>query len=188
MFPTKEIDVEQLFFESPVLIGVSGLLVVLLALFFWSQTGARSALAVAGGAVLLTTVLVMVCQMVETDRERIRRMIDEVAAALEVNDLERVYSYIHPNATNGLLHARSEISRFHFTEARLTRLKSILVESRRQPATAIAEFNVFVALESQGQKFKVPRFVKVYFAQQDGRWLVRDYEHFEPTVGFQRQD
>lgn len=178
---------QQFLFENPLWIGVCGLFVALVAGLLWTQSGARAAGLAAVAAAILTVILVVVSVRVETDRETIQRTINEVAEAVQANDLKRVISFIHPNATEGVARAEQELPQYTFREARMTRLKSILVNRRSTPATAIAEFHVIVDLEIDGQHARIPRFIKAYFVEDQGRWLVRDYEHFEAGVGFREQ-
>ncbi len=178
---------QQFFLESTWSLGLCGLLVALACGFWWTQSGARVAALCTLAMLVLTTILVVISLRVETDRERIRKTIDEVAEAIEQNDLPRVLGYIYSGATEGVTRAKQELPSYKFTEARLTRLKSIEVNRRTKPATAIAEFNVAVEIEAQGQRVPVRRFVKVYFSEQGGRWLVRDYEHFEPLSGLDQE-
>ncbi len=178
---------QQFLFENPLWIGVCGLFVALVAGLLWTQTGARAAWLAASVAAILTFILVLVAVRVETDREKIQLTIKEVAEAVEDNDLNRVTSFIHPNAAEGVARAKQELPQYTFHEARMTRIKSILVNRDSQPPTAVAEFNVIVDLEIDGQHARLPRFVKAYFVEDQGRWLVRDYEHFEFGAGFRDQ-
>jgi hypothetical protein len=169
--------------ENPVVIGLAGLLLAIAAGVVWIQTGSRAAAVVAAATALVTVVLVYVSLRTETDREQIQRTIDEVAEALADNDFPRVYSYIHSGAVPAVQRARTELPNYQFLDARLTRLRSIVVDRRSNPPTAIAEFNVALELAAQGQKIPIRRLVKVYFGLENERWLVRDYEHFEPLAG-----
>jgi len=174
--------------ENPLLIGLAGLLITIAAAVVWIQTGTRAAAGVAAMIALLTAVMVFVSLRTETDREQIRRTIDEVAEALAGNDFPRVYSYIHNGAVPAVQRARTELPNYQFLDARMTRLKSIVVDRRSNPPAAVAEFNVALELAAQGQKVPVRRFVKVYFGLENERWLVRDYEHFEPLAGMAQTD
>ncbi len=176
---------QQFFLESPVALGLSGFFIALATVFWWTQTGARIAAISAAMVALVTAILVLVSLRIETDREQIRQTIDQVAQALEANDFPRVFSYIHPGATEGVARAKEELPSYRFLDARLTRLRSIEVNRRASPAAAVAEFNVAVEIERAGQRVPIRRFVKVYFAQQAERWLVRDYEHFDPLAGME---
>ncbi len=176
----------QLILESPLTLGVGGLCAAGLAGFAWTQTGHKAAAWIAIILVILTFGLVILSIQVETDQEKITRMLSDVASALQRNDREFVLSHIHPQAAETVQRATTELPQYKFTEARVTRIKAITVDDSRTPKTAVAEFNVVVALTFGGYSGQVPRFVKLYLTQRDGRWLVRDYEHAEPTAGFRQ--
>lgn len=175
---------EVFFFENPLWLGICGAFVTIVALVLWMQTRARSAAVTAFVACLLTILLVLVSQRVETDREKLIRTIHEVADAVESNDLERVLRHVAPNAQQGLTRARQELPQYTFREARMTRLKSLLVNRSSTPPTAVAEFSVIVDVGAGGSGTRIPRFVKAYFVEDAGRWLVRDYEHFDAGAAF----
>jgi hypothetical protein len=177
------LNVMQLILESPVVLGVAGLGAAAFAGFVWTQAGNKLAAWIAIALLLLTLGLVIVSVQIETDEEKITRMLHDVASALQRN---YVLSHIHPSAASAVQRAQSELPRYKFTEARVTRIKAITVDSSRKPETAVAEFNVIVSLSFDGYNGQVPRFVKLYLAKQDDHWLVRDYEHFEPTAGFRQ--
>lgn len=173
-----------LLLENPLLVGFLGAVLTMLAGFAWLQTGRRSILQATVGMLALTIVLVLINVNITSERERIEAILYTVADALGKNDLPAIYSAIHPTAAETVKQAKAELPKYKFSEARVTGIKDIQVNFTTKPATAIAEFNVFVAVTFQGNKFDVRRFVRVYFMQHEERWLVHDYEHFEPTAGF----
>lgn len=176
----------QLILESPTVLGIGGLFAAGLAGFFWTQSGNKAAGWTAIILLLLTLGLVFLSIQVETDQEKITRMLNDVASALQRNDSEYVLSHIHPQATETVQRAKTELPRYKFSEARVTRIKAVTVDNSRKPETAVAEFNVVVKLSFEGFSGPVARFVKLYLAKQDDRWLVRDYEHSDPTEGFRQ--
>ncbi len=175
---------EAFFFENPLWLGVCGALVTIVAAVLWMQSGARSAAVIALVAIVSTVLLVLVSLRVETDREKVVQTINQVADAVESNDLQRVLTYIAPSGAQGLRRARHELPQFTFREARMTRLKSVMVNRNNTPPTALAEFSVIVDVAANGQEARLPRFVKAYFVEVGGRWLVRDYEHFDAAAAF----
>lgn len=179
---------QQFLLESPFSVGLCGGLIVLALGVWWTQSGARVAAALAAAAALITTGLVIVSLQIETEREQIRRTIAEVADALDNNNVPLAVSYIHAGAAAGLQRASQELPQYTFHEARVTRMHSIEVHPQLAPPAAIAEFNVAVEVEAGGQKIPVRRFVKVYFVKQGDRWLVRDYEHFDPLTGLNARE
>jgi hypothetical protein len=178
------VGVQEFFFENPVTPGILGLLAVGIAAFVWTQTGHKAALYTILALAALTLVAVIINLQVVTDRERIRQIMNEVAAALRNNDSDTALSYIHPNAAGPLQRAKREFSRIKFEEARITGVKEIAVNPLTKPPTAIAEIYARVKATVGSYKGSTVRFVRVYFMQRDGRWLVQDYQHYEPTAGF----
>ncbi|MFK7734440.1 MAG: hypothetical protein AB8B50_00330 [Pirellulaceae bacterium] len=178
----------DILFESPTTIVVLSGVVALIAAVLWTQVNdrlvQRIALFIMLGSVLLGTILVATSFMVKTDKERITARLNEIASALQRNDREAVYAAIHPNASEGVRRAKAELPSYTFSDARVTRIKSIQVSNETAPRTALAEFNVVVAVETGMGGARVPRFVHVYFMEDAGRWMVNDYEHFDATAGF----
>lgn len=179
----------QLFLESPVTIGVVGLIFTLMALITWMKGGYKGALVVALIAVILTILLIALSINVKTDREQIQQTLTDVAAAVQQNDVAKVLTYVHPSATAGVTRVKSELPSFRFTEARITGVKSITVDKTSTPQSAIAEFNVAVSVASQGTTASgIRRFVRCYFLHRDGKWLVNDYQHYEVSAGFRADE
>ena len=176
----------EILFEHPVIVGAIGALTVAVAIFLWIQTAKSAALWTASGLLLATILAVWLSVSITTDRERLTQVLYDCASALQENDIDGVCSFIHPNAASGVQHARSELPRYEFSAARVTRIKDISVNDDTTPRTAIAQFNVYVEVNAMGQKFKVPRFVKVYFMLHNDEWRVHEYEHFDPQEGFRR--
>ena len=123
----------ELLFESPITVVVVGLMVTALAAIVWTQAetqlAQKTAAYCAAGSLAVTASLLVISMQVETDKEKIRRTMYSVASALQHNDLEKVYSSIHPNAAEGVQRAKAELPRYQFRDARVTRVKQILVKS-----------------------------------------------------------
>jgi hypothetical protein len=179
---------QAIFFEQPILLGLLGCILAGLAAFVWIQSGARAALYTAVGLLAATVGLVLLSIQVVTDREQIEITLHEVAELVEQNDRDGVMRYVHPDAESRLTRFETELPRYRFEEARVTKVKKVTVDTQADPKTAIAEFNVYVEVEAQGQVFRVPRFVRTYFRQQGSQWRVLDFEHFDPSVGFRKPD
>ncbi|RMF38487.1 MAG: hypothetical protein D6753_15760, partial [Planctomycetota bacterium] len=76
---------QTLLFEEPWIIGCIGGLTGGLALLVWTQTGVRAALHTGLTLLIATLVAIAINVQVETDRERIRNVLHEVARLLEAN-------------------------------------------------------------------------------------------------------
>lgn len=180
----------QLLFESPILVGSIGLLLALVAIIVWTQVedakAQKASLYSAIGLVLLTTLLVMLSIQVETDSERIRGTLHSAASSLEENDHPAVLAAIHPDASRAVRAAEAMLSRVTFSDARVTRIKSVEIEEG-VPRRAVAEIIVVVSMNLEGTgRVRTPRFVKVFFTQQNDRWLVHNFEHYDVGVGLRK--
>ena len=174
----------ELLFENPLLIGLTGAAAVAIALATWWYGSYRSALYTAIGLALLSLVLFEVNVFVKTDRESVIEQIHAVAADLEKNRHEQVIAAIHPEATEWIRRAKADLHRHKFSMARITGIKQVTVKPGSQPLQAIAEFHVAFNAAVSGYELAGRRFVRVTFQQSSGKWLVREFEHFEPTAGF----
>jgi hypothetical protein len=173
----------ELLFENPLTIGIAGGACTLIALVMWIKGGFRAAFYSALGLAVLTAILLFINVSVKTDREQVEQVLYDVAAAVARNDFPAVLAHVHPNAIEGLQRAKNELPSYHFTDARITGIKSIEVKPNTPPPTATAEFYVAVAVEMQGSPFRGNRFVRAHFRKLDGRWLVYNYEHYSIESG-----
>ena len=174
----------QLFFEDPAwLVGI-GLGVVGVATFFWLQLRSRATGFATIGLTILFTLLVVLNIQVMTTRERLESILDELTSALGDNDHDTVIAYLHPNAQPSVVQAKNLMLYNELTYARINRIKDIAVNLETTPPTAVIQFNATVGLDYGGRVMDIRRFVKLYMMEREGKWLVRDLEHFEPTAGF----
>ena len=178
-----------LILENTLLIGVVGAVLSGLLAYTGIQLAEKRVLIGAGALCFLTVVLVVISQWIETDREQLRRTMNEIAVAVQQNDHDRFFTYFHPNASSGVQHAMSEVPRYTFHQASVTSIRNIVVNDRTQPPTAITEFIAAFKVssdnpQSYGAEFNSRRFVKVYWMKQGEKWQVLDYEHADFMQGF----
>ena len=180
----------QLLFESPILIGSIGVLSAIVAIIVWTQVedakAQKASLYSAIGFVILASLLVVLSAQVETDSERIRGTLHSVASSLEENDYAAVLAAIHSDASQTVLAVEAMLSRVNFRDARVTRIKSVKIEEGA-PRTAVAEIIAVVSMDLEGTgHVRAPRFVKVFFTQQNERWLISNFEHYDVGVGLRK--
>jgi hypothetical protein len=180
-------------FENEIAIGVVGLALSVLVGFVGLRVGQLKAVYAAVGLGLLTAILCGLSVWIETDREQIRRTMNEIANALRENDHPKVISFFHPNATMGLQQVQGELPQYEFLDARVTRVRQIAINNTTQPPTAVSEFLAAIEVKLKNPSLyngprDARRFLKVYWMKKDDRWLVRDYEHFEPMRAFTDQE
>ncbi len=157
----------------------------------WLQTGRRALVAAAALPVLLALAVLLVQQLVVTDREQVEATLHEIAGHVRRNDLDAVLRYVDPQSPRVADQARAEFPRYEFDEVTIKRNLEIAVDRQHQPPKAVAEFNVTVVVSEKSGAFqnqRVPRFAVVTFLLRDGKWRVADYEHHPPTQSMLRRD
>jgi hypothetical protein len=177
-------------FEKPLFIVVIGVSTAVVLGGIWLQTGRRPALYALLLTLGLTGAALLVERMVETDRETIRAMLFRIASHVERNDLESALQYAHSEAGWIRSQAEAELRPYEFHDVNIKANLEIQVELQREPAEASAEFNVVVVLSDRSgiiQHRRIPRFVSVQLRKEGDQWRIVDYEHDDPSVGFQRR-
>ncbi len=173
--------------ERPLILSLMLAALAVACVYGWLQTGKRP-LGIAGIALLsLIPVAWIVSNYWVTDRERIRELIDETAAAVEANDIERAVQVIGKRQASLAARARAELANYEFSEARVNQIQNIKVNSSVTPMQADVELNVTVTVSSRRGQFasiRVPRRLSLRFEKQtdDDRWVVVEYDH-RPVVG-----
>lgn len=174
-------------FEDPLPIVVMGAVLVIGLGVGFVKTGRRTLAIAAAATVLLVAALIALERMVVTDREQVESTLFEIASSIERNEIDAALEHIAPDAP-GVHHASSELRRVEFREVDIKPNLEIEVFPERTPPTAEARFNVMVILSVPALRLtneRYPRYVEVTFRKEGDRWLVEDYQHFNPTRGMQ---
>lgn len=151
------------------------------ALYGWMQTGKRGPL-IAGGLLLALMPLAwFVSDQWVTDREKIQLKLTETAEALQRNDIDAALQLIDPAMRSVLTTAQADLSRFRFSDARVTRIRSIELNTATSPPSAAVDLNVNVLVSHQSGQLsdiRVLRRVQLDMHRlADGQWYVRSYNH-----------
>ncbi len=173
-------------FDQPAWIVIVGMVLAAIFGMLWANTGKNYWLVALGGVVVLAIVLMIVERSVETDPEKLRRIVQEIAADVEKNDKTLLYKYIHSQATALQQKANSELPSYEFADCTVTKIYEVKVDDDKSPPEGKVEFMVRVEGNFQlgadaigGQHF---RYVTLFFKQEpDGTWKMVDYEHEAPT-------
>jgi len=169
--------------EQPVLLAVMSGIVAGALVFGWLQSGDKRLALACLPFVLLIPGFFYIAGQIETDRERLLKLIDQTAEAVEANDPETAVQVIGDDATRR--QALAELRRFRFSRVRVRNIRIRMVEgSVPQEASVDLDANVRISQTSAGiQNMPAPRRVIVTFKKQpNDRWVVTDYHH-QPLVG-----
>jgi hypothetical protein len=169
------------------LLGAMAVAVVALAAA-WLRVGKRPLLGAAIGLVGLIGLLLLVSELIVTDREAVDAVLRQAAADVEKNDLHAVLRHIHSKSANVANTAKGELPKYRFEKIDLKNDVQITVDSTANPPTAEAKFTVSVHGKfASGGDFSdvfgergVWRHAIVRFEKEGEAWKVVEYEHHDP--------
>jgi hypothetical protein len=174
--------------ENPFPVLLIGTLTTAILAGGWLRTGSKWLLAGVLAAIAVTVGLVLTERWIVTDREQVTWTLYEIAAAVERNDVDGAMQHAYSGAPNVRDHANAELRQYRFSEVNIKRNLQIEVFPNYDPPMARAEFNVVVVLTTRDglvSNRRIPRYVEVtFYREDDGRWGVGGYDHFDPRRGF----
>lgn len=175
--------------EQPLLVSAMLIALAVASAYGWLQTGKRGLIFGTLLALCLIPVAFWIAGVWETDRERIRNVIDEVAAAVEANQHEAAVAYIADEATRAS--ALAELPRYVFSMAQVNSIRDLEITDNVTPVTARAALTVKVDVSEKSgsiQDVRVLRLVTLTLSKSrrnaDGEldWVITGYAH-APVVG-----
>jgi len=173
-----------IFFEQPWIIGAVGTVITIVTLYGWTQTGNSIALKTAVGFAVATLLLLLVNLFVVSDAEQVRTWLASTASELQNNDIDKVLEKFSPDCSERVTSVAERMKNVKFSIAKVTKIHSIEVESKKGEVTAQVRMNAFVAGESHGMSGKVPRWVALTLEKKNRDWLIIDFEDRDPQHEF----
>ncbi|MCX7428608.1 MAG: hypothetical protein NTW96_23655 [Planctomycetia bacterium] len=172
--------------ESPMPVLFCGLVVeAILATVFFNNRRVVFLLPMIGVA-LLMLLGVVIERIVVTPREAVEATIDNLADALEANDVQRALGCISPTATHTRSRAEWGLDRFRVSKTRIANLK-ITINELTSPPTATAAFQGFITIASDRKGDIPPGTYGVAFTaefeKQGDRWLIAEHTEDTPNIG-----
>jgi hypothetical protein len=176
-------------FEQPLLIGLTGLLLISILLAIWSQMGKSMFLWGAGVVLAATVGMLFLERSIETDRESVERTLQEIADAVASGEVSELLQYAHSQALGVRKQVETEFRRYDIDEVRITQIWDVEISSEPSPRRAVAHFNASVRsgrVQSGLGTRAVVRYVTVTFEKEGNDWKVVAYEHDDPQRPLQR--
>ena len=140
---------------------------------------------------IITLLLVGLSLAVETEEERIARIIHDAADAIEGGNYDALASYIHPRKEGLRRIMRYQLRRYRIHSVSVKSNLRVKIERDSRPQRAIATFNVVVEgsdPDAMGGTRNVPRYVVLYFEKVGDDWKAVDLQHFEPTASMRTEE
>jgi len=169
--------------EDPKLVIFIGIAAVAVLASALPRTERYGLVFLAMAAVLVLTVAGVVAErLVVTEREQVEAVLDDIASALEDNDVDGVLEHLSASAGRTRIRARLGLEELIITDTGIRNLQ-ISINRLTIPATAEARFDGVIRYRFRagdiGRNFYAARFV-VVLQLEEGRWMVTD--HIEHTI------
>jgi hypothetical protein len=166
-------------FDSPFTILLGAVAIGFFLGVAWVQTGKNAFVYAIGGVVAVAIGLLVLERAVETDTEKVRKLLYAIAAEIEANDADAVIQHIISSQPKLAEDGRNRMKQYTFSQVQITKIHSITEFPSKQPPAVVAEFNVLVGLANEGFSLdNRPIFFKVTFwKDDDGEWKVADYQY-----------
>jgi hypothetical protein len=176
-------------FDSPFTILLGAIAIGFFLGVAWVQTGKNAFLYSIGGVALVAIGLLILERAVETDSEKVRRLLYQIAHEIEANDADRVVKHVVSSKPELAEAGKREMNRYTFTQVQITKIHSITEHPDKQPPSVVAQFNVLVGAGGSGIEVdNQPILFKVTFWKDtDGQWKIADYQ-YDANRPFPRAD
>lgn len=180
----------KLLFENPYpLAAIGGLMLVMLAGGFL-QTQKKQLLLGMLAVALLIAGLFIIEQFVITPGEEVAMTLHEIAADLEINNLDGVIRHISESSPQLERDARGRLRGVTLERVKIKRNLKIEVTPPSNPQTANARFNCVVVGSDKGGmmgKRHGAFFFDVNLRKEQGKWRVSAYEMKDPREGMRKR-
>ncbi|MBN2579813.1 MAG: hypothetical protein JXB10_12570 [Pirellulales bacterium] len=147
------------------------------------RTGRGSLLWAMIGAAVLVAAGVTAEKLIVTEKEEVERTLDDIAAALEDNDQQRVLTYISPADKRSRSEASWAMGRCEIRGTSVLQL-SVTVNKLTSPHTAEARFRGIIQYRDRKGEIPYSSYSSIFnvsFRKEDGRWIVTGYETSQPV-------
>ncbi len=178
----------NLLFENPYVILIGGLLLVGLFVLLLVQSGRPEFLYAAIGCAGLCLAILMMEWLVVTEREEVEQTLDELAAALETNQIPRVLEFLALDAPRIRGDAEQRLPAVEIQDANVGGDLKIVINELMSPPSATATFTGRIHVKDRTGVFPYENFVRRFSVQlrkQNGRWLLYDYDESTPKGALQ---
>jgi len=136
------------------------------------------------GVLALVGIGLLVERLVVTENERIAGTLDAAAAALEANDLNRLFTFLAPTAAESRARARQVLGQVEFTSVAIRGLDIGQVNRLTSPPTVETRFTAVLRYRDRTGTIPYEHYVIgliVRLHKEQGRWLVTDHVELDPN-------
>ena len=163
--------------ENAVAIWMGGAVLMTFALVVYFQSRSNRALGSVLIVALVTLALVAVEHFVETPREAVERTLNELADAVERNDVAATLAFIAPGASQIRSDVEVLMPQVAIEKANIIGTPATTVDMSQDPPAASVQCRGFVhgTVKRDGMTGGEFAELVITFVQDGDRWLVQDY-------------
>jgi hypothetical protein len=164
--------------ENALPIWVAGAIALTMALIVFQQTRSRNALLGVVSVVAATALLLLMERLWETPREAVERTLDELADAVEANDIPKTQSFLASNADPAI---RKDVETLmplvEIERANIMGTPEIELDGGSEPASATAKVRgiIVARIKRSGMKGGQDDELTLAFVRNGDRWLIESY-------------
>jgi len=173
-----------MFLESPLPIIVVGVVIEAILAAILVSTRRGVVLFIMLGVLVLVGIGLVVERLVVTENERITATLDNAAAAIQANDLDRLLTYLTPSAQQSRARARQVLGMVEFTSAAIRGLEISPINRLTSPPTVETKFTAVLGFHDRTGAIPYEHHVVgliVRLRKEGDRWLVTDHVEMDPN-------
>ncbi|MGI8978585.1 MAG: hypothetical protein ACR2FY_05135 [Pirellulaceae bacterium] len=173
-------------FDRPAYVAILGVMLCVPIAIAWVMTGRKEVLHALAAAFAIFVGLLIMEQVVVTDREAIETTVQQIAHDVQANDHQAVQRHIYSGSPQLKQKVQGELPNYRFTECRVTSQPEIAVNTKDEPRSAKVSFLAAAAGDfkyqgmsaSASKEAPIRRRIILHMRKEaDGRWTVEDYDH-----------
>ncbi len=167
--------------ENPLLVLLVGSGFCVACLGLWYMSRHWLPLAIGGFAFLITVVLLGLSIFIETPREQVTRTVNQLAMAVQYNDVNALLEHISPNLGEIRQAAEREMQDTKFIQCWIAKIHDIQIDETKSPPHARVNLALIVGVQESVHSDGPARGrVQLWLDLQkesDGKWRVTHYSY-----------
>lgn len=170
---------------DPFIPFVTGVFLVAVLAALAYSSGEKKMIYLCGLVFLATVGIVVIEQLIVTDREVIEEEVYQLAFDVQQNDIESVIEAVDSSQSQTIQRIRQEMPRYDFETCRMMGITEFKRTGESPPAVEI-EFTVTVQVrvDRMPELLTGQRRVRLFYEKNpDGKWRIVDYSHYNPNRG-----
>ena len=171
--------------ESPMFLVCIAFVVTAFLVFLFFQTNEKRLVPFICAGALLTVLPIITAMLIETENERVKKYVFQMANCVRQNDVAGLLRFVDPKAPEVSGRISREMPTLEFSACNVSGFQSVEFDPD-DPDQVTIKFNVIVNVNApkyNNHNGPALRGVELRFHKQsNGSWLVNGYKHYPPPI------